>query len=45
MRGIKKLQAIESRENHCTIELERKLGFTSRGIEDDPMLILLEARL
>lgn len=44
-RGIKKLQAIESRENHCTIELERKLGFTARGIDDDPMLVLLEATL
>ncbi len=44
-RGIKKLQAIESRENHCTIELERKLGFKARGIEDDPMLVMLEATL
>lgn len=44
-RGLKKLQSIESRENHCTIELERKLGFTARGIDGDPMLVLLEARL
>lgn len=44
-RGIKKLQSIESRENHCTIELERKLGFTAKGIADDPMLVLLEASL
>lgn len=44
-RGIKKLQAIESRENHGTIELERKLGFKARGIDDDPMLVLLEATL
>jgi len=44
-RGIKKLQSIESRENHCTIELERTMGFTARGIEGDPMLVLLEASL
>jgi acetyltransferase len=44
-RGIKKLQSIESRENHCTIELERTMGFTARSIEGDPMLVLLEASL
>lgn len=44
-RGFKKLQAIEARENHCMIELERKMGFKSRGIEDDPMLVMLEATL
>ncbi|MEZ5898873.1 MAG: GNAT family N-acetyltransferase [Hyphomicrobiaceae bacterium] len=44
-RGIKKLQSIESRENHCTIELERTMGFTAHGIEGDPMLVLLEAAL
>jgi len=44
-RGIKRLQSIENRENHCAIELERKLGFTARGIEGDPMLVLLEASL
>jgi N-acetylglutamate synthase-like GNAT family acetyltransferase len=44
-RGIKKLQSIESRENHCTIELERKMGFTAKGIDGDPMLVLLEASL
>jgi acetyltransferase len=44
-RGIKKLQSIENRENHCLIELERKMGFTVKGIDNDPMLILLEAAL
>lgn len=44
-RGIKKLQSIENRENHCTIELERKMGFTAKGIDGDPMLVLLEASL
>jgi len=44
-KGIRKLLSIESRENHCAIELERKMGFTMRGIDDDPMLVVLEARL
>lgn len=44
-RGIKKLQAIESRENHCTIDLEKRMGFKARGIEGEPMLVLLEADL
>ncbi|NOT73116.1 MAG: GNAT family N-acetyltransferase [Hyphomicrobium sp.] len=44
-RGIKKLQAIESRENHCMIELERDMGFISKGIDNDPMLVMLEATL
>lgn len=44
-RGLKKLQSIENRENHCTIELERKMGFTAKGIDGDPMLVLLEAAL
>ncbi len=44
-RGIKKLQSIESRENHAGIALENKLGFSAHGIEGDPMLVLLEARL
>ena len=44
-RGFKKLQSIENRENHCTIELERKMGFKARGIDGDPMLVLLEASL
>lgn len=44
-RGIKKLQSVEIRENHDAIDIERRLGFTQRGVEDDPMLVLLEARL
>lgn len=44
-RGIKKLMSIESRENHCTIELEQKMGFKARGVDDDPMLVVLEASL
>ena len=44
-RGIQKLQSIELRENHCAIELERKMGFSARGIDGEPMLVLLEQSL
>ena len=44
-KGLKKLQSIENRENHCTIELERKMGFKAKSIDGDPMLVLLEASL
>ncbi len=44
-RGIKKLQSIESRENHCTIDLEKRMGFKAKGIDGEPMLVLLEANL
>lgn len=44
-RGIKKLQAIENRENHCTITLKREMGFKAKGIDGEPMLMLLEASL
>ncbi|MEQ1671982.1 MAG: GNAT family N-acetyltransferase [Hyphomicrobium sp.] len=44
-RGIKKLQSIESRDNHDSIEVERALGFTAHGVEGDPMLVLMEQRL
>ena len=44
-RGIKKLQAIENRENLSLIELEKKAGYKARGIEGDPMLVMLETTL
>lgn len=44
-RGIKKLMSIENRENRFTIELEREMGFTARGVDGDPMLVMLETRL
>ena len=40
--GIKKLQSIESRDNHAAISLEREMGFTARAVEGDPALMLLE---
>lgn len=44
-RGIGVLQSIESRANHQAIELEREMGFTARPLDDDPGLVVLEARL
>lgn len=41
-RGIRKLQSIESRENHATIGLERDMGFTARALEGEPSLVVLE---
>lgn len=43
--GIKKLQSIESRENHAAIDLEREMGFTASPYPEDPSLVLLEAVL
>ena len=34
--------AIEDRENHAAIELEREKGFTPRAVEGDPTLVMLE---
>ena len=44
-RGLKKLLAIEASENHCTVTLERDMGFKAKGIDGEPMLVLLEAAL
>jgi len=39
--GAKQVIAIESRENHAAIELEREKGFVPRAMEDDPTTIIL----
>ena len=44
-RGLTTLRSIESRANHQAIELEREMGFTARPLDDDPGLVVLEARL
>lgn len=44
-RGFKKLMSIENRENHDTIDLERRKGFTARGLDGDPTLLVLETAL
>lgn len=44
-RGIRKLQSIESHENHAAIELEREMGFTARPLPGEPELVLVESVL
>jgi GNAT superfamily N-acetyltransferase len=41
-KGVKKLQSIESRENHEAIELEREMGFKASSYPGDATLMLLE---
>lgn len=40
-RGVRRVIAIESRENHAAIELEREKGFVPEPFEDDPTLVVL----
>lgn len=40
-RGVRRVIAIESRDNHAAIELEREKGFTPQDFDDDPMLVVL----
>jgi acetyltransferase len=44
-RGLKKLMSIEIRENRDTIDLERRKGFTARGLDGDPALLVPETAL
>lgn len=44
-RGIKLLQAVESRENQDVIAIECKAGFTPRRGDTDPRIVVLEQRL
>lgn len=44
-RGLRRLCAIESRDNHRAIEIERALGFRVSEYEGDPALLLVEADL
>lgn len=44
-RGVRRVIAIEDRENHAAIELEREKGFVARGVEGDPTLVMLEKTL
>lgn len=41
-KGVKKLQSIESRENHEAIKLEREMGFKASSCPGDATLMLLE---
>lgn len=40
-RGLRRVIAIESRENHAAIEVERDKGFVPEPLEDDPTLVVL----
>ena len=40
-RGIRCVMAIESRDNHAAIELEREKGFTPSPMEGDPTMVIL----
>ncbi|MEZ5697358.1 MAG: GNAT family N-acetyltransferase [Sphingomonadaceae bacterium] len=43
-RGVREVIAIEDRENHAAIELEREKGFVPRGFDGDPQLVVLSQR-
>ena len=38
-RGVRRVIAIEARDNHAAIELEREKGFTPEAFEGDPSLV------
>lgn len=40
-RGVRRVIAIEDRENHAAIELEREKGFMPEAVEGDPTLVIL----
>ncbi len=40
-RGVRRVIAIEARDNHAAIELEREKGFTPEAFEGDPSLVIL----
>ena len=42
--GVKQVIAIESRDNHAAIELERESGFVPQAMEGDPSTIILTKR-
>lgn len=40
-RGLRRVIAIESRDNHAAIELEREKGFVPEAFDGDPALVIL----
>jgi GNAT superfamily N-acetyltransferase len=44
-RGLRRVIAIEDRDNHAAIELEREKGFTPHGVDGDPHVVMLEKLL
>lgn len=45
LKGVRKLQSIESNDNHAAIELEREMGFSARACPDDARLVIVETQL
>jgi acetyltransferase len=43
-RGVREVIAIEDRDNHAAIELEREKGFVPRAFDGDPQLVVLSRR-
>ena len=44
-KGVRVLEAIEARDNHAAIELERDMGFTVEPYPGDPNLLLVSRKL
>ena len=44
-RGVRRVIAIESRDNHAAIELEREKGFVPEPFDGDPTLVILAKTL
>jgi GNAT superfamily N-acetyltransferase len=44
-KGIRTLEAVESRDNHQAIKLEREMGWSASPCPGDPMLIVLRMSL
>lgn len=44
-RGVRRVIAIESRDNHAAVDLEREKGFVPHGMDGEPGLVLLEKLL
>jgi GNAT superfamily N-acetyltransferase len=44
-KGVKMLEAVESRDHHAAIEMEREMGFTATGYPGDATLVLVQRTL
>jgi N-acetylglutamate synthase-like GNAT family acetyltransferase len=44
-KGVKTLEAVESRDHHAAIELEREMGFTAISYPGDATLMLVQRQL
>jgi N-acetylglutamate synthase-like GNAT family acetyltransferase len=44
-KGLKTLEAIESRDHHVAIDMEREMGFVVKPYPGDPTLALVQRRL